>query len=162
LFNNDKTNIEFINPKDLNHEISADVDKTNVSNKIQKPKVKIVHHLKELEIDIEETKKVQKSKSVIGSSLTKSQKLIENETTKELRVNKQKRLSFFKKLNYNFRSYDGLDDLMFPENGPHPVPVTPSDPVKPLNLGGYKKIEELEEFEMKLRTDFIGFERLIN
>ena len=88
--------------------------------------------------------------------------MIEKETTKELRENKPKRLTSFKKLSYNFRPYDGLDDLSYPENGPHSVPVVPSDPLSPLNLGGYKKIEELEEFEKKLRKDFIGFKRFIN
>ena len=65
-------------------------------------------------------------------------------------------------MSYNFRPYGDLDDLIYPENGPHPVPVVPSDPISPLNLGGYKKIEELEEFEKKLRKDFIGFKRFIN
>ena len=42
------------------------------------------------------------------------------------------------------------------------VPEIPQGPKAPLNLGGYKKIEDLEEEESELRTDYIGFTRLVN
>ena len=155
LIKKEHRSFEYEAPNNLDIEIRPVSVEKKETNKIQKPATKIVHYLKDLEIEPEEKKKVQKLKTY------KALKEIENEITKELRKNKSKRIATFKNWNYNFGPYPGSNDLRWPDNGPSLVPVTLDDPKSPLNFGGYKKIEELEELEMKKRTDFIGFNRQI-